>query len=265
MSKNLFVMLLFTLTASACVTTSDGDKMRADISALQAEQSAMNKMLTQREANLAETIAKARTEIAQLEKLITRAEGTLKNNDLAAATDLQQARQEVQKLRGEAEGLAFKLEKMELDLKNFKEDVDIRLASAAPAQDDYPENATELLALGKKLLKDDPKAAIKAMEAFLKRHAEDARVDEAMFMIGEAYRAQGLHVNSIFAFQRILKEHRRSSYLPRATYRIGQGFDSLKKCKQAVLFYKASVKKYPTASFVNDASKRAKTLEKTCK
>ena len=265
MSKTLVVMLLLLFTASACVTTSDGDKMRADISALQAEQAAMNKALTQREAKLAETIAQARTEIAQLEKLITRAEGTLKNNDLAAAGDLEQAREEVRTLRGESEGLAFKLEKMELDLKSFKEDVDIRLSSAAPTQENYPENATELLALGQKALKDDPAAAIKAMEAFIKRHPEDARVDEAMFAIGEAYRGQGQHVNSIFAFQRILKEQRRSSFLPKATYRIGQGFDALNKCTQAQLFYGAVVKKYPTASFAKDASKRSKELEQTCK
>lgn len=254
------VIVLCALT-SACVSASDGDLMRADLEALKAEQSSMNKRLTQREAEMAEMIAQARKDVSQLQSLVKQAEEALQKSSIEALTDVRRTREETELLRGKLEEMEFKLSKLESDLKLFKEDVDIRLSSRQP-EEPLPENATELLKLAQtRQTEGDPKRSRKAFEAFISRFPEDSRVDEAIFGLGESYMAERQHVNAILAYQRILKEHKRSKRLPDATFRIGQGFEALNKCKEAGIFYETVIKDHGKSKVASEAKDALEKLK----
>lgn len=254
------LVLGFTLT-TGCVSSSDGNVMRADIEALKAEQSSMSKRLTLREAEMAEMIAQARKDVSALQGLLKQAEEALQKSSIEALNDVRKTREEVETLRGSLEEMEFKLSKLESDLKLFKEDVDIRISSRQP-EEPLPTNATELLKLAQTRLNEgDPKRARKAFETFTSRHAEDTRVDEALFGLGETYMAEKQYVNAILSYQRILKEFKRSKRLPDATFRIGQGFEALGKCKEAGIFYETVSKDYARSSFAAEAKAAQEKLK----
>lgn len=256
------LLLLLAAASPACVTSSEGEKMRADIEALKAEQRTMGESFKKREAEMASAITQARKELTALQDLIKRAEETLRRANAETGVDIQQTRKELDRLRGKSEELEFRLARTEQDLSLFKEDVDLRLLNRAPAADQLPEDATELLTLAKtRLGNKDPRGARKALDAFRAKFPQDARVPEAIFLSGEALMAQGQHVSAIFEYQKILKQHPRSAQMDDATFRIGQGFRALKKCKEARVFFETVVKDFKSSSRVREAKEELKTIK----
>lgn len=250
------VALLF----SGCVTSQEGKQLQADIDALKAQQDVMTKTLETREANMAEMIAQARKENEALRESIKQAQAMLAKNDAETGVDLQQMRKELDRLRGQAEEAEFKLAKMEQDMKLFKEDVDLRIAGAQ--QEALPENATELLDLGRsRLAAGEWRDSRKALEAFASRHSQDTRVDEVIFLIGETYYNEKQYISAIYEYQKIIKNYDRSKHLPSAALRIGQAFKELGRCEQSKPFFETVVSEYKRS----DAAKEAKAeLDKGC-
>ncbi len=242
--------------ASACVTTSDGEQMRTDIEALKAEQETMQKTISERETVMAEMIAAARKENALLRESIARAQETLQKNNAAQGIDLQQMREELDKLRGQAEESDFRLAKMEQDMQLFKEDVELRLQGVTEALA-LPENATELFELGQtKLAEKSWRDARKICEAFVNRHPEDTRVPDAIYCMGETFYNEGQHVSAVYEYQKIIKHHYDTSKrTPDAALRIGQSFKALNKCNAAQPFFEIVVSDYKRSAAAKVAKK----------
>ena len=257
------LLLALTLAATGCVSAGQGDEMRAEIDALKAQQDVMQKTISEREANMAEMIAQARKENVALKELIARAQETLQKSAAETGVDLQAMRKELDRLRGESEQLDFRLMKMEQDIKIFKEDVDLRLQGSVASTAALPENATELFELGtKKLAEQDYRSARQVFETFIARHAEDTRLPDAIYFLGESYYMEGQFVTSIYEYQKIIKDHGRSSRFPDAALRIGQAFKKLGKCQQATPFFETVVAEYKRSSAAKEAKRE---LAQGCK
>ncbi len=263
--KRFLSMMLvgcLSLSATACVTTTDGDQMKTDIEALKAQQDAMQETIKKRESVMAEMIAQARKENTLLRESIAEAQETLRKNNAAQGIDLQQMRDELNRLRGQAEELDFRLAKMEQDMTLFKEDVELRLEGATQSIT-LPENATELLKLGTKTLADGKaRDARKICEAFISRHPEDARVDEAIYCVGESYYTEAQYVSAIYEYQKIIKKfYDTSKRVPDAALRIGQSFKKINKCPSSKPFFELVISEHKRS----DAAKVAKQeLDKGC-
>lgn len=241
---------------SACVTTQDGEQMRTEIEALKAQQDTMQQTVGERETVMAEMIASARKENALLRESIAAAQETLQKNNAAQGIDLQQMRDELDRLRGEAEETDFRLAKMEQDMKLFKEDVELRLEGVTSALA-LPENATELFKLGQqKLAEKSWRDARKICEAFASRHPDDTRVPDAIYCVGETYFSQGQHVSAVYEYQKIIKNYYDTSKrTPDAALRIGQSFKALDKCTSSQPFFELVVSDYKRSSAAKVAKK----------
>ena len=243
--KLLTCTTLLLLVATACVSTNDGEQMKTDIEALKAQQDAMQQTISERETVMAEMIAQARKENELLRASIAEAQETLQKNNAAQGIDLQKMRDELNQLRGASEEIDFRLAKMEQDIKIFKEDVELRLEGATSSIS-LPEDATELFKLGQQTLKDGKtREARKICEAFISRHPEDSRADQAVFCVGESYFEEGQYVSAIYEYQKIIKKYYETSKkVPDAALRIGQSFKKLDKCPSSKPFFELVVSDY---------------------
>jgi TolA-binding protein len=263
MWKRVVVWTACAVLSAGCVSSSQGDQMRQEIDMLKAEQSIIKESFQKREAEMAEAVVNARSEIKELQALIRQAEELLRSNVATAGADLQHTREEVERLRGRSEEMEFKLAKLEQDLALFKQDIELRLtpgSQAAQAQP-LPENASELLKLGTANVDKDPRQARRALEAFTTRFPEDSRVDEAIYLTGETYFNEKQYISAILEYQKILKAHPKSRRTADATFRIGQGFRALGKCQQAKLFFETVIDTHAKSDRAREARQELKSFK----
>jgi len=261
--KRVLCTLLALTVVSGCVTTKEGEEIRADIVAIQAEQAQMRKAINEREESMADMIVRARTEIENLERLIKQAEEALRKNDAEAGLDMQKTKEELSLLLGRTEELQLEIKKLEEQLKVFREDVDFKIAAAAKASEALPTTPRELLALGdERLQAGDHRGAREAYEELVNAHSSDKLVDRAIYGMGEAYYREGKILTAIYEYKRILDAYPTSARLPEATLRIGQGFKALGKCPQAKLFFETVVDKHKSSSASSEAKQELDALER---
>lgn len=247
---------------AGCLTTkSEFEDLKTEVDTIQAEQEVMQKTLSASKADMAEMIAEARKENAALKASIKEAEKMLARNDAETGVDLQQMRAELDRLRGKVEELEFQLGRMEEDIRVFKEDVDLRMQGSV-ASAELPEDATELFELGESTLNEGKaRAARDIFEAFIERHPEDTRVDDAVYLVGESYFNNGRYYKALYEYEKILKNYSDSDRMAETILRIGQSSKRIGKCEQAKVFFETLTSDYKRTKAAKAA---AEELKKGC-
>jgi len=260
----LVILFVFSILLSGCVPLWTGSAMREDIDQLKADQARLNDDLGVKQAELSAMVDSARTDVAQLNEITREATELLARNNADFGLELERIRQELQRVGGQLEESDFRLQKMQTDLRLFKEDVDIRFADGGGVQ--MPEKADDLFKYANDKLKArDFRNARKALESFATRHARDARMPEVIFLMGETYFEEGQWVSAVFEYQKVWKNYARSPRAGDAVYRIGECYVQMQKCKEAAIFYEAVVNDYSKSTHANDArAKLAKMKGGTC-
>ena len=243
-SKRWGAMVVAATLAAGCVTASEGDRMRQDIDALKAQQQTTLASFQEKEAQMAETLAEARGELAELRRMVAETTERLQKSGANVGADLEEMRREVELLRGKLEESEFKNAKLEQDLKLYKEDVELRFAGGG-SREELPQEANALLAYAnEKIAQKDFRNARRALERFTTGFPEDRRVDDVLYLLAETFFLEGQWVSAIFEYQKILKRFPKSAKKADATFRIGESFFNLGKCKEAQVFFEAVRKSY---------------------
>ena len=185
-------------------------------------------------------IASAQKETQQLNQVLQEATALLQRNSADFGVEMEQVRQEVQSMRGRVDELNFKMEKLEQDLKLFKEDTDIRFNETA--QTALPADASGLFRVANdSFKKGEHRDARRAYQAFLSKFPKDKRAAEAQFKLGETHFAASQWVTAISSYQVVLQKYGKSAFADDATYQIAQSFSQVGKCNEAALFYESVV------------------------
>jgi len=254
------VMLMAVVFLSGCVPIWTGSTMQDDIAALKAEQARQNETLEEKQKELSAMVESARNDVASLNQMTKEATELLARNNADFGLELEQVRQELQRLVGKMEETDFNLQRLQSDLRMFKEDVDIRFADGGGAP--LPEKADDLYKFVQDKFKNrDFRAARKALESFAVKHARDSRMADVVFMMGETYFEEGEWVSAVFEYQKVFKNYPRSSKAGDAVFRIGESYVQLKKCQEAQLFYESVVSDYPKSSYVSQARERLSKMK----
>ncbi len=255
------VLVCLVFAASGCTPIWSGNKMKSDIEQLKSEQTALTANLREKEAELTKMISGARADVDQLNRVIKDATDLLARNSADFGAEMGGMRQELQSIRGDTEQVAFKLQKLEQDLRLFKEDVDLRFVDGGGGGAALPDDPTELFKVSaEKVQSGDTKTARKGFEKFVQRFPKDRRIDEAVFWLGETYFKEERFPSAIFEYQKILKDYPKSDRLDDATFRIGESFAALKKCQEAKVFFETVVKDFKNSKFRSSAQTQLKSL-----
>lgn len=248
---------------TGCVTTaSQGKKMREDIDALKQEQKQLTEKLESQKEKLTEMISSANKDVKELRKVTTEAKKLLQRNSADFGQKLEQTRGEVQELRGRLQEAEFKLRRLGEELKMFKEDVDIRLASGDQLSKELPEKADALFNYAKNKFDDsDYRVARRAFETHLSAFPESEERAFVRFYLGEIHFKQKEWVQAVFEYRRILKNHPDSDKMPAATFRIGESFIKLGRCKDAKPFFESVRQDYSGSDYSNKARQKIQEIE----
>jgi tol-pal system protein YbgF len=246
---------------TACTPVWTGNQMQEDIEDLKNRQAELDENLAAEKQELTEMVTQARKDVQELDGVLKEATALLQRNSADFGVEMERLRQEVEMLRGKVEELDFRFQKVEQDLKLFKEDVDLRFADGGGAG--LPEKPAELYAFAEDAFQQkNYSKARRAAQAFIKQHPKDARADDAVFLLGESFFADNHHVSSVYEYQKILKNYPKSDRRDDATFRIGEAFMALGKCKEAKVFFESVVKDYPESKWRSKSQTHMKSIDR---
>ncbi len=261
MQKAFIITIVSTiLISTGCTPIWTGNQMQDDIEQLKSEQAELNENLAEEKQELTQMVAQARTDVQELDGVLKEATELLQRNSADFGVEMERLRTEVEMLRGKVEELDFRFQKVEQDLKLFKEDVDLRFSDGGGGG--LPEKASELYAYANDALKSQNYSkARRGFDAFIKKFPKDDRADDALFGLGETFFADNQHVSAVYEYQKIIKNYPKSDRRDDATFRIGEAFMALRKCQEAKVFFEAVVKDYPKSKWRSKSQSHLKSIE----
>ena len=244
----------------ACMTTSEGEKMRADITSLKAKLDEIEK----RDKDYKEQVVRLRTVLDQATKLLTR-------NSADVGAKAAKAEQDIAMLQGRIEELSHTMEQQNRQAVDERNRLETRLAAleqtqnkivdkVAPTMPDDKEQlwqqAAQRLASGQR---DDGR---RFYRVFIQRFPQDPRAAQAYLAIGMSFVQEGKHPNAAAEFQKVLTVYPSAPEVPEAMWQLSLAFVQLHFCTDARALLGDLIKRYPKSPRANDAKAQLKTIAK---
>jgi len=263
-ARALVLSTLTTLVGAAglpaCVTSGEGEKMRADIADLRGKLDQIEK----RDKEYKEQVVRLRTVLDQATKLLTR-------NSADVGAKAAKAEQDIAALQGRIEELTHTMEQTSRQSADQANRLETRLAAmeatqnkiqdkVAPNMPDDKEQlwqqAAQRLASGQR---DDGR---RFYRVFIQRFPQDPRAAQAYLGIGMSFVQEGKHPNAAAEFQKVLTVYSSAPEVPEAMWQLSLAFVQLHFCTDARSLLGDLVKRYPKSPRANDAKNELKTIAK---
>jgi TolA-binding protein len=244
----------------SCVTTSEGEKMQADITALRARLDDIDK----RDKEYKE-------QVVRLRKVLDEATALLTRNSADVGAKAAKAEQDIAALQGRIEELAHNADQQNRQVADGQNRLETRLAAleqtqtkivdkVAPTLPDDKEQlwtqAGQRLATGQR---DDGR---RFYRVFIQRFPQDPRAPQAYMAIGMSFVQEGKYPNAAAEFQKVLTVYANSPEVPEAMWQLASAFVQLHFCTDAKALLGDLVKRYPKSPRTADAKSELKTIAK---
>jgi len=244
----------------SCMTTGEGEKMRADIGSLRTKLDEIEK----RDKEYKEQVVRLRTVLDQATKLLTR-------NSADVGAKAAKAEQDIAVLQGRIEEMAHSIELANRQATDDRTRLETRVAAmeqlqtkivdkVAPAMPDDKEQlwqqAAQRLSSGQR---DDGR---RFYRVFIQRFPQDPRAPQAYLAIGMSFVQEGKHPNAANEFRNVLTNYATSPEVPEAMWQLSLAFVQLKWCTDAKALLNDLAKRYPKSPRANDAKGELKTIAK---
>ena len=244
----------------ACMTTGEGEKMRADITSLKTKLDEIEK----RDKEYKEQVVRLRTVLDQATKLLTR-------NSADVGAKAAKAEQDIAVLQGRIEELTHAIETNNRQSVDERNRLETRLAAleqtqnkivdkVAPSMPDDKEQlwqqAAQRLSSGQR---DDGR---RFYRVFIQRFPADPRAAQAYLAIGMSFVQESKYPNAAAEFQKVLTVYPSAPEVPEAMWQLSLAFVQLHFCTDARALLGDLVKRYPKSPRANDAKTELKTIAK---
>jgi TolA-binding protein len=244
----------------ACMTSGEGEKVRADIADLRAKLDQIEK----RDKEYKEQVVRLRTVLDQATKLLTR-------NSADVGAKAAKAEQDIAVLQGRMEELTHTMEQQNRQAVDERNRLETRLATleqtqtkivdkVAPSMPDDKEQlwaqAAQRLAGGQR---DDGR---RFYRVFIQRFPQDPRAAQAYLAIGMSFVQESKYPNAAAEFQKVLTVYPSAPEVPEAMWQLSLAFVQLHFCTDARSLLGDLVKRYPKSPRSNDAKAQLKTIAK---
>jgi TolA-binding protein len=246
--------------ALSCMTTGEGEKMRADIAALRTKLDEIEK----RDKEYKEQVVRLRTVLDQATKLLTR-------NSADVGAKAAKAEQDIAMLQGRIEEMAHSVELANRQTADERTRLETRVAALEQIQtkivdkvaptmpedkDQLWQQAAQRLTSGQR---DDGR---RFYRTFIQRFPQDPRAPQAYLAIGMSFVQEGKHANAANEFRNILTSYGTSPEVPEAQWQLSLAYVQLKWCSDAKALLNDLTKRYPKSPRANDAKGELKTIAK---
>ena len=257
----LGAVALFGLCApSGCVTTSEGDKMRADINALRVRLDEIDK----RDREYKE-------QVIRLRKVLDEATALLTRNSADVGAKAAKAEQDIQAIQGRIEELAHSVDLENRQGVEARTQFEARFAALEQTQNkivdrvapEMPNDKEQLWAqAGQRLSSGQRDDGRRFYRVFIQRFPQDPRASQAHLAIGMSFVQESKYPNAAAEFQKVLQDYPTSPEVPEAMWQLSLSFVQLRFCGDAKALLSDLVKRYPKSARAGDARGELKSIAK---
>src|SRR4051812_22773425 len=244
----------------ACVTSSEGEKMRAELTELKTRLDDIDK----RDKEYKEQVVRLRKVLDQATALLTR-------NSADVGAKAAKAEQDIAALQGRMEEMAHAQEQQARQTADDRNRLDTRIASLEQTQTKIVDKVAPVLPddkeqlwqqAGQRLTSGQRDEGRRFYRVFIQRFPQDPRAPQAYVTIGMSFVQEGKFPNAAAEFQKVIDVYGRSPEVPEAMWQLSLAFVQLHFCTDARSLLGDLVKRYPRSSRAADAKNELRTIAK---
>jgi TolA-binding protein len=248
------------LAPPGCVTTSEGDKMRADINTLRVRLDEIDK----RDKEYKE-------QVVRLRKVLDEATALLTRNSADVGAKAAKSEQDIQALQGRMEELAHTVDLAARQDAESRTQLESRLTALEQTQNKIvdrvaPEMPTDKDQLwtqaGQRLASGQRDDGRRFYRVFVQRFPQDPRAPQAYLAIGMSFVQESKYANAAAEFQKVLNVYGSSPEVPEAMWQLSLAFVQLHFCTDAKALLSDLVKRFPKSARAADARGELKSIAK---
>ncbi len=248
------------LASASCVTTSEGDKMQADINALRVRLDEIDK----RDREYKE-------QVVRLRKVLDEATALLTRNSADVGAKAAKSEQDIQAIQGRIEEIAHSIDLETRQATEARTQFESRLAALEQTQNkivdrvapEMPNDKDQLWAqAGQRLASGQRDDGRRFYRVFIQRFPQDPRASQAHLAIGMSFVQESKYANAAAEFQKVLQDYPTSPEVPEAMWQLSLAFVQLKFCGDAKALLSDLVKRYPKSARAADARGELKSIAK---
>ncbi len=251
-------------------TKHEGDTLRRDVGSLDGRVAKQEERIDDRVKQLDESLAKAT-------KLLARSSADVGAEVEKLAADLAMLVGVIQELRASGEAMRAEFSALRTENGALRKEFDSRMTEAEGRLDAVGKAgpATTLVVPPVPLDKDASFAAAKeklaagalaearrALREFAKTWPDDARADDALLLIAEAFTRELQHEKAIAELQRLIDAYPKSDKLAEAMFRAGLAAIELKTCLDARAYLGEVVARHAKSPHAREAKAKLEYLKK---
>jgi TolA-binding protein len=241
---------------AGCVTTGEGDKMRADIGRLRERLDAMEV----RDRDITE-------KVVQLRKVLDQATALLGRNSADLGARVAKHEADIEALTGKVEEAKYLVGELQKQvtaasskvgaIEQTQQRIVDRVAPTMPEdKETLWKEAQRRLAEGQR---EDGR---RFLRSFIQRFPDDARAPQAQLMVGITFVQELKHSNAVAEFSNLIQRFPRSPEVPEAMWQLAESFVVLKFCGDAKAMYQDLAKRYPKSPRAPQVKARLQDLNK---
>jgi tol-pal system protein YbgF len=245
--------------AGSCVTSGEGDKMRADINQLRDRIDGMDR----RDAEINE-------QVARLRKVLDEATALLSRNSADLGTKVAKNEAELAVLTGQIEEAKHVLD----DMQKKVNDQTARLGGLETTQTKIVETVAPTIPEDKDSLWKEAQSRLNSgrrddarrfFGAFIQRFPQDARAPQARIFLGQSYAVEGKHTQAVAEYIKVIDSYPGKPEAPEAMWLLAQSYVELHFCSDARQILQDLSKRYPRSPRVADVRVKLRELQKIAK
>jgi TolA-binding protein len=244
----------------ACVTTSEGEKMQADIADLRTRLNDIDK----RDKEYKEQVVRLRKVLDEATRLLTR-------NSADVGAKAAKAEQDIAVLQGRIEEMAHAQEVQARQTADDRNRLETRLAGLEQTQTKIvdrvapvmPDDKDQLWTqAGQRLQGGQRDEGRRFYRVFIQRFPADPRAPQAYLAIGMSFVQETKFPNAAAEFQKVLDTFPKAPEVPEAMWQLSKAFVELHFCTDARSLLNDLVKRYPKSTRTADAKNELKQISK---
>ncbi len=206
-------------------------------------------------------------QVARLKKVLDQATSLLSRNSADIGTKVAKNEGDIAMVNGQVEEARHLLEQLQKQIVEQNN----RLASIEQTQTKIVERVAPTLPEDKETLwreaqsrmasgsRDD---ARRFLRSFTQRFPQDARVPQALLILGQSFAVEGKHTQAVAEYLKVMDTYRTAPEVPESMWLMAQSYAELKFCSDSIAVLTDLTKRYPKSARVNDAKTKLRELNK---
>jgi tol-pal system protein YbgF len=247
------------VAAGGCVTSGDGDLMKADISELRARVDSMDR----RDAEINE-------QVTRLRKVLDEAAAVLSRNSADLGTKVAKNEAELAVVTGQLEEAKHILD----DLQKKMNDQISRLGGIEQTQTKIAETVAPTIPEDKDSLWKEAQTRLNAgrrddarrfFGSFVQRFPQDQRAPQARIFMGQSWAVEGKHPQAVAEYIKVVDNYPTRPEAPEAMWLLAQSYVELHFCSDARQILQDLGRRYPKSPRQADVKVKLRELTKMAK